>query len=105
MIRETKRGSKIHVTSTFFDDVRLLQKSEIDTDYRDLYKNSTFSIEKLKLSYVVQKIILWKQGCQELSAWTNSKSNETLKNYTTNYYGQDFIEYEGPIDLKDMLKP
>jgi len=92
MIRETKRGSKTHVTSTFFDDLRLLQKSEIETDYRDLHRNSLFNTEKLKLSYVVQKMVLFKQGCRELTAWVQQRSVEQLKNVTTNYYGNDYEE-------------
>jgi len=106
MIKQTKRGNVIHISSSFYDDMKLMKRSEYDTDYRDLRYNSNMDVEKLKLSYVVQKIILWKKGTQEISQWAMQQPNDyfTRNNVKLDYIGEDWVPYEEDIDLEKATK-
>ena len=103
-IRQTTRGKITHVTSTYFDDLRMIKKSEVETDYRDLHRNSNFDIAALKQSYAVQKLILFKKGCQELSEWAIQLPKDRCENITTDYMGEDYEEYTGNLTIEEMLK-
>jgi hypothetical protein len=104
MIVTTNRGSKKHITSSFFKDISLLRASEVDTNYRQQYrerKNSSFDLDRLKLAYATQKLILFKKGCRELSEYVSKLNESQLKDITTNYIGSDYEEYDGPIEIPE----
>jgi hypothetical protein len=68
----------------------MLKKSKFETDYRDLYRNSEFNIEKLKLAYVIQEIKLWRMGCYELSKYVSDLPKTQLENVYADYVGEDY---------------
>jgi uncharacterized lipoprotein YehR (DUF1307 family) len=103
MIKVSTKGKTKHVTSSYFDDMRLMKKSEFETDYRDIKRNTKFDAIKLKAAYAVQKIILWRKGCIELNQWVSTQNNSQLQNVTTDYLGEDYYEWDGPVDL-DFLQ-
>jgi len=91
MIKITQRGTKKYATSSYFDDIKLLKRSKYDSNMREL-KNSNFDVNRLQLAYVTQEIILWKQGCRELTEYVIKSSNEQLNNLETVYPGRDWDE-------------
>jgi len=93
MITVKTKGKKKIVSSSFFEDLAILKKSEYETDYRDIYQNSTFDGGALKRAYAVQKITLFKKGCWELTDWVAKQSNQQLDGITTQYFGKDYEEY------------
>jgi hypothetical protein len=101
----SQRGKIKHVTSSFFKDISLLRNSEVDTGYRQRYREkSDFDLNKLQLAYAVQKIILFKKGCRELTEFANKLNSHELASYCTDYIGSDYEEYTGPFNLEDMMK-
>lgn len=104
----TTRGKKKHVTSSYFKDIAVLRSSEIDTNYRQLYrerKNMDFDISKLQLAYVVQKLILWHKGCQELTDYLMKLSNKDIENVVPDYPGEYYEEYTEDIPREKWFKP
>jgi hypothetical protein len=100
MIITTVKGKKKHVTSSYFKDMDLLRQSEVDTNFSKVRKEKTYSqddIEKLRLAYAIQKIVLFKQGCGELSSYINSLADSQLENVVPDYRGTTYEEYTGPI--------
>ena len=92
MITTKTKGSKRYLSSSFFDDIRLLRKSRFDTDYRDLKMNTSFDVNRLQQAYLVQQIILWRKGCIELSDYVSKTPIDQLKNTSTVYMGEDWVE-------------
>lgn len=98
----TQRGKKKHATSSYFKDLSVLRSSEIDTNYRQLYREKKGDqIPRLQLAYAVQKLILFKKGCQELSDYARKLSQGELDKVVTDYVGSDYEEYTGPIDFSE----
>jgi hypothetical protein len=97
MITQKTVGKKKIISSSYFDDLSFLKKSEFETDYRDIKRNTTFDPGKLKLAYTVSKILMWKKGCAELNAHVNGLGKSQLENVETKYMGMDWVEYEEPV--------
>jgi hypothetical protein len=97
MITQKTVGKKKIISSSYFDDLSFLKKSEFETDYRDIKRNTNFDSAKLKLAYTVSKIIMWKKGCAELTAHVNTLGKSQLENIETRYLGSDWIEYSEPV--------
>jgi hypothetical protein len=101
------RGKKKHVTSSYFKDIKTLISSEIDTNYRKLYrerKNSDFDISKLQLAYAVQKLSLFHKGCEELTDYLMKLSNKEIENVVPDYPGIPYEEYTEDIPRDKWFK-
>lgn len=98
IIQSTKRNKKT-VTSSFFEDIKLLRKSRHDTDYRDLKMNSNFNVMGLRQAYLVQEIILWRKGCIELSDYVSKLPNNQIEGLHTIYMGENWVE-----DKEDVIE-
>lgn len=110
--------NKTIVTSSFFEDVRMMKKTYQDEELRNMrwsnspkgdqeYYKQNFG--KIKLAATVQMITLWKQGCRELTAWVESLTEKQIQehNYETKYMGEVWKPYESldpenPEDLKEI---
>jgi acyl-CoA hydrolase len=92
---KTTKTQKV-ITSSYFDDIKLLRSSKRETDYREMYRESQFDANKLKVAYVVHELLLFKMGCRELSDHVSKLTNEQLKGLTTNYFGAT-LEVDEPI--------
>lgn len=101
-IKNTK--TKKIISSSYFKDIQALRSSQYETDYRDLYKNTKFDVEKLKKAYAVQAIILWKKGCAELSDYASKLLPHQLDKIETQYMGETWEDWLEPFDIKDMMK-
>jgi hypothetical protein len=101
----TMRGKKKHITSSYFKDISVMRASEIDSNYRQMHRDrSGLDIPKLKLAYVIQKIKLWRQGCQELSDYIAKLSNHEIENVVADYVGEDYEEYTEDIPQEKWYK-
>lgn len=89
----TKTKGKIKTySSSYFDDVRVLRKSKYETDFRDLYRNSTLNVTALQGAFAVKELSLWRMGCIELSDFVSKIPNSQLEFVRTNYMGEDYVD-------------
>jgi hypothetical protein len=103
----TTRGKKKHITSSYFKDIQVLRSSEVDSNYKQMYrdrKQSDFDIEKLQATYAIQKLVFFHKGCQELNAYVNSLNNNQLEGIITDYIGNDYVEYTEDIPREQWYK-
>ena len=108
MITSKTKGKKTYLSSSYFDDIKMLRRSRSDTDYRDLYRNTTIDVARLQGAYVVQEIILWRKGCIELSDHVSKLSNHQLEGIVTVYMGQDWndtINDKETFTIGDIASP
>lgn len=93
--RVKKNGVKI-ITSSYFDDIKMLRQSIKDTGVSQLRhdKDCKFDVSLLMISSAAQQISLWRQGCFELSQYVESMRPEQWKNYETAYMGESPDESE-----------
>ena len=80
----------VHVlTSTYFDDVKMLRESLKDSNVSAMRhnKNSCFDVSRLILSSVAKQIELWRYGCIELSKYVENMTPNQIKVYETDYMG------------------
>jgi hypothetical protein len=99
--RTTKSGVKTRVTSTYFDDVRMIRQSKMDSKQSiyDLRKEAAkerttvqFDVGGLQVAWAAQELKLWRMGCRELSEWARTQSPNALDGVTTVYMGEDWEE-------------
>lgn len=99
-IRTRKDGKRI-ITSSYFDDIRMLRKSKSDTfaTFSRFDKDALeFDRSGWQLSMVAMEIALWRRGCQELTSYVNSlKPAQVEMIAETRYMGAD-VDWE--IDEK-----
>lgn len=102
----TTKGSKKHLTSSYFQDISVLRSSRADWNAskpKYWQKNEDeFDTDKLKRAYAIQEIILWRKGCIELSDYVSRLNESQLKDVTTKYMGEDYEEYTGEITRQMM---
>lgn len=93
-IKRTKKNGIKVVTSSYFDDVRMLRESIKDSGISQMRhdKNCHFDVEALMGASAAQQILLWKHGCCELSNYVESMKPEQWKNYETLYMGESYTE-------------
>lgn len=93
-IKRTKKNGIKVVTSSYFDDVRMLRESIKDSGISQMRhdKNCNFDVEALMGASAAQQILLWKCGCYELSNYVESMKPEQWKNYETLYMGESYTE-------------
>lgn len=93
-IKRTKKNGIKVVTSSYFDDVRMLRESIKDSGISQMRhdKNCHFDVEALMGASAAQQILLWKRGCYELSNYVESMKPEQWKNYETLYMGESYTE-------------
>jgi hypothetical protein len=113
--RVTKAGKKRTVTSSYFDDVRMIRNQKMDQK-QSLYdlrhecaKDHTrmqFNTEELALAQAVMEITLWKKGCWELNDWVNKHSNKELLDgcYTTKFMGESWEDLVAKDEREEAFK-
>ena len=85
----TKGKKKITLTSTYFEGLKDLRKSKFDTDFYDM---KGFNTNELRRQYAIQELVLFKNGCRELTEYVNKLPSNLIKDVVTVYAGQDYIE-------------
>lgn len=92
-IKRTKKNGVKVVTSSYFDDVRMLRESMKDSGISQMRhdKECHFDIGALMNSSIAQQISLWQQGCRELSHYVENMKPEQWKNYEILYMGDDYV--------------
>lgn len=103
-VRTKKNGVKV-ITSSYFNDMKMLRESMRDTDFMGMRYDKTcnFDTGKLKLANAVTQITLWKQGCHELSEYVEKMSAKVAEQYETLYYGEDMPEE--PVEPAPVYTP
>lgn len=108
--RQGRKG--LILTSSYFDDIKMLHKDRQDTrstfnkhtSYQTRQKTGgMFDEMALNLAWSVQEITCWKRGCAELSAYVNKLSPKALAEVEdVRYYGEYvkplMITVEDPVE-------
>ena len=91
-VKRTKKNGVHVLTSSYFDDVKMLRESLKDSNVSAMRrdKNSTFDVSRLILSSVAKQIELWRCGCIELSRHVENMTPNQRKVYETEYMGIDY---------------
>lgn len=103
-VRTKKNGVKV-ITSSYFNDMKMLRESMRDTDFMGMRYDKTcnFDTGQLKLANAVTQISLWRRGCIELSDYVEKMSPKVAEQYETLYYGEDMPE--GPVEPAHVYTP
>lgn len=109
--QKTLKNGKLAVTSTFFEDARLV-KASLRESMQDDYVSSKWRRDKgrdfseLQLATVVQSMLLAKQGFAELQKFSESHRNSAqAEKYKINYGPwKDYESYESLIKTRDELE-
>lgn len=92
-VKRTKKNGVKVITSSYFDDVKMLRESMRDSGISQMRhdKECHFDISRLMVESAAKQIALWKQGCYELSQYVQNMKEPQWKNYETEYMGEDYV--------------
>lgn len=109
IVKKTLKNGKCSVTSSYFEDIRLL-KASLRESMQDDYVPSKWRREKgrdfseLKLATATQCLILAKRGAEELSDFVANLKQNQYDNYKINYGPwQPYESYETLVGIRDEL--
>lgn len=102
IIRKQLKSGKVSITSSYFDDARLIKASLRDSMQEDYvpakWRNGAGrDFSELKLATAVQFIILSKQGAEEIKKYLEPMNTEQFKNLKVNW--GPWVDYESYDDL------
>jgi len=109
LVRKTLKNGKTSITSSYFDDVRMLKASLRESMQEDYAANKwrrekARDFSQLKLATVTQCLILAKIGAAELSEFVSDLKPNQVENYKVNYGPwQPYESYEELVAKRNEL--
>lgn len=89
---KTLKSGKKKISSSYFDDVKMLKKSLSETDFRGMRaeKGNIFDLETFSMENAIMQIMTWEKGCREVTNYVKDLNANQAADIETVYMGEDY---------------